>query len=244
MARSPQQEFDQSRSLELFVKVVAIVQARMRSTRLPNKVLKLIDGVPMIELLFARLSYAREVDEIVLATSDNSLDKPLVDHVSGLGYRCWQGSENDVLERYLQTARHAGADVVVRITGDCPLIDPSVVDKLVRHFKVSAVDYCSNTTPPTYPDGMDVEVFSVLALERAACETDKLYDREHVTPYLKNRKQFRQAQVSSEKDYSALRWTVDEASDFSVIEAVFSYFSPNVQLGEYSWVGTQSSKSI
>ncbi len=214
------------------MKVVAIVQARMGSTRLPNKVMKLINGVPMIELLLARLARAREVDEIVLATSEDLRNQPLIDHVAGLGYRSWQGSENDVLDRYLQAARGAGADVVVRITGDCPLTDPAVVDEVIRRFKASAADYCSNTNPPTYPDGLDVEVFTVAALERAAHETDKSYDHEHVTPYLKDPVRFSQAQVSAGEDYSALRWTVDEAADFAVVEAVFSHFAPNVH---FNW---------
>jgi glutamate-1-semialdehyde 2,1-aminomutase len=214
------------------MKVVAIVQARMGSTRLPNKVMKLINGVPMIELLLARLARAGEVDEIVLATSEDPRNQPLINHVAELGYRCWQGSENDVLNRYLQAARGAGADVVVRITGDCPLTDPAVVDEVIRRFKASAADYCSNTNPPTYPDGLDVEVFSVAALERAARETDKPYDHEHVTPYLKDPVRFSQAQVSAGEDYSALRWTVDEASDFTVVEAVFSHFAPDIH---FSW---------
>lgn len=214
------------------MKVVAIIQARMGSSRLPNKVMKLINGVPMIELLLARLARAGEVDEIVLATSEDPRNQPLIDHVAGLGYRCWQGSENDVLNRYLQAARGAGADVVVRITGDCPLTDPAVVDEVIRQFKASAPDYCSNTNPPTYPDGLDVEVFSVAALECAARETDKSYDHEHVTPYLKDPARFSQARVSAGGDYSGLRWTVDEAADFAVVEAVFSHFAPDVH---FNW---------
>lgn len=214
------------------MKVVAIVQARMGSTRLPNKVMRLINGVPMIELLLARLAHASEVDEIVLATSEDPRNKPLVDHVAGLGYRCWKGSENDVLGRYLHAARGSDADVVVRITGDCPLTDPAVVDEVIRHFKVSSADYCSNTNPPTYPDGLDVEVFTVAALERAARESDKSHDHEHVTPYLKDPARFRQAQVSAGNDWSALRWTIDEASDFAVVEAVFSYFAPDIH---FNW---------
>lgn len=214
------------------MKVVAIVQARLSSTRLPNKVMKLIRGVPMIELLLARLARAEEVNEIVLATSEDPRNQPLIDHVAGIGYRCFQGSENDVLDRYLQAARGAGADVVVRITGDCPLIDPAVVDEVIRHFKASSADYCSNTNPPTYPDGLDAEVFSVAALERAARETVKPYDLEHVTPYLKDPARFRQAQVRAGEDYSALRWTVDEVSDFAVVEAVFSHFAPDVH---FNW---------
>jgi glutamate-1-semialdehyde 2,1-aminomutase len=214
------------------MKVVAIVQARMGSTRLPNKVMKLINGVPLIELLLARLSCAKQLDEIVLATSKDPRNQPLIDHVTGLGYRCWQGSENDVLERYLLAARETGAQVIVRITGDCPLIDPAVVDEVICHFRDSKVEYCSNTNPPTYPDGLDVEAFTFEALERAALETANPYDREHVTPYIKEESRFRQAQVSAVEDYSDFRWTVDEATDFKVVEAVFSHFAPDIF---FSW---------
>lgn len=215
------------------MKVVAVVQARIGSTRLPNKVMKLINGVPMIELLLARLARSSEVDEIVLATADDTRNQPLVDHVRTLGYRCWQGSESDVLDRYLGAAKLANADIVVRITGDCPLVDPEIVDQVIRRFKSATVDYCSNTIPPTYPDGLDVEVFSFAALERAAQETDKPFDHEHVTPYLKDPARFRQEVVLNDEDFSVLRWTVDEAPDFAVIAAVFSHFAPEVH---FDWM--------
>ena len=148
------------------MKCVAIVQARMGSTRLPNKVMKPIGGVPMIEVLLARLARATEVNEIVVASSDDPRNQPLADHVNDLGYKCSRGSENDVLERYAHGARSSNADVVVRITGDCPLVDPVLVDEAIRQFKALKVDYFSNTSPPTYPDGLVIEVFSVAALER------------------------------------------------------------------------------
>ena len=117
------------------MKIVAIVQARMGSTRLPNKVMKQIGKRAMIDLLLARLARAEEVDEIVLATSLDPSNLPLVEHVATLGYRCWQGSENDVLDRYWEAAKQAEADIVVRITGDCPLVDPGLVDEIIRRFK-------------------------------------------------------------------------------------------------------------
>src|SRR5262245_66416880 len=141
------------------MKVVAIVQARMGSTRLPGKVMKPVGGVPMIELLLSRLGRAQEVDEIVLATSEDPRDEPLARHVASLGIRGFRGSENDVLDRYYRAAMEADADAVVRITGDCPLVDPKLVDEIVRAFKAAAVDYTSNTMPPTFPNGLDVEVF-------------------------------------------------------------------------------------
>ena len=135
------------------MKVVAIVQARMGSTRLPSKVMKEIGGVPMIELLLARLSRAKEVDQIVVATSVDEKNGFLATHVEELGYLCVRGSENDVLQRYLDAAYASKADIVVRVTGDCPLIDPTLVDEVVARFKREQVDYLANNLPPTYSRG-------------------------------------------------------------------------------------------
>ncbi len=208
------------------MKIVALVQARMGSTRLPNKVMKPIGGIPMIELLLSRLSRAKELDQIVVATSVDERNRLLVEHVQKLGYACEQGSENDVLDRFVQAARKHQADVVVRITGDCPLIDSELVDEAIRRFKTANVDYFSNVTPPTYPDGLDIEVFAFKALEQASRETDKLFDHEHVTPYLRESGRFKVAAMQHSLDLSALRWTVDEPADFAVIEKIFQHFHP------------------
>jgi glutamate-1-semialdehyde 2,1-aminomutase len=210
------------------MKVVAIVQARMGSTRLPNKVMKPIGSVPMIELLLARLSRAKEIDQIVLATSADERNTPLVSHVRNLGYECVRGSESDVLDRYLVAARQYQADAVVRITGDCPLVDPALVDEAIRRFKLMNVDYLSNVSPATYPDGLDTEVFSFEALERAGRETQEPFDREHVTPYLRRPGLFRQGALAHTEDLSRLRWTVDEPTDFEVISKVFAHFAPDI----------------
>lgn len=213
------------------MKIVAIVQARMGSTRLPNKVMKAIGDVPMIELLLARLARAREISQIIVATSTDPRNEVLADHVRSLGYACERGSESDVLERYLQAARAHGADVVVRITGDCPLVDPELVDEAVRRFRAAGVDYFSNIAPPTYPDGLDIEVFTMTALETAARETAAPYDHEHVTPYLRESGRFSQASMQAEQDYSALRWTVDEQADFDVVSGIFAHFAPDIHFG-------------
>lgn len=214
------------------MKIVAIVQARMGSTRLPNKVMKPIGGVPMIELLLSRLSKAKEVDQIIVATSIDQRNKPLVEHIQKLGYTCEQGSENDVLDRYVQAAKQQQADVVVRITGDCPLVDPALVDEVIRRYKDAGVDYFSNISPPSYPDGLDIEVCSFKALEQAWQETKKPYDREHVTPYLRDSGKFSNASMQHNQDLSALRWTVDEPADYSVIEKVFLHFHPRT---DFTW---------
>lgn len=209
------------------MRTVAIVQARMGSTRLPNKVMKPICGVPMIELLLARLARSSEIDEIIIATSDDPRNQPLADHVVALGYRCYRGSENDVLDRFVRAARQAEADVVVRITGDCPLIDPGLVDEVIRGFKAASVDYFSNVSPPTYPDGLDTEVFSFAALEQASMESVEPFDHEHVTPYLRSER-FVQGSMQSAENLSDFRWTVDESADFDVVSGVFEHFAPDI----------------
>lgn len=213
------------------MKVVAIVQARMGSTRLPNKVMKPVVGRPMVELLLARLARSKELNQIVVATSVDDRNLPLVEHVRSLGYACEQGSENDVLERYVQAARVHQADVVVRITGDCPLVDPELVDDCIRRFRAVDVDYFSNIAPPTYPDGLDIEVVTLAALERATKESDKPYDHEHVTPYVRESGGFRTAAMQNDADLSMLRWTVDEPADLEVIKKVFEHFAPEINFG-------------
>ena len=217
--------------LELKMKTIAIVQARMGSTRFPNKVMRTINGVPMIELLLQRLAKARRIDQIILATSADPRNQPLADYVRGLGYTIFQGKENDVLDRYYQAARPHQPDTVVRITGDCPLIDPELVDQVITAYEAQRVDYLCNVLPPTYPDGLDIEVFSFRALEQAAQQASKLAEREHVTPFIRESGLFRIGNITCEHDYSQERWTVDEASDFEVIAAVFDHFHPRTDFG-------------
>lgn len=208
------------------MKTVALVQARMGSSRLPGKVMRTIGGDTMIALLLARLARAAEIDEIVVATSVAEADTALAEHVAALGVACSRGSEHDVLARFAAAAAAHGADIVVRITGDCPLVDPALVDQAVRAFKDGGVDYLSNVSPPTYPDGLDIEVFTSAALARAQRETESAHDREHVTPYLRDYGHFRTAAIGNDEDLSALRWTVDQADDLALVEAVFAHFYP------------------
>jgi glutamate-1-semialdehyde 2,1-aminomutase len=172
--------------MDPIMKVVAIVQARMGSTRLPNKVMKPILGIPMIELLLNRLSKAEGISQIVVATSTNVKNDVLEEHVSKLGFQVFRGDEDDVLQRFVDAARYTNADVVVRITGDCPLVDPILVNSCVAEFKIRNVDYLSNTNPPTYPDGLDIEVFTRKALEQCIKLTDAPFDHEHVTPFIRS----------------------------------------------------------
>lgn len=214
-------------------KIVAIVQARMGSTRFPQKVMQPICSTPMIGLLLERLSKAKLIDRIILATSTDQRNEPLVQYVRALGFDTYQGSEDDVLDRYYQAARIAGANIVVRITGDCPLIDPELVDSVISLFLKNGVDYATNTNPPSYPDGLDVAVFSFEALEIAWKNAKQPRQREHVTPYIRESSQFVRINLTNERDYSRERWTVDEPEDLEVIRKIFKYFSPR---RDFSWL--------
>ena len=213
------------------MKTVAIVQARMGSTRLPNKVMSPIVGKPLIELLLTRLSKARSIDEIVVATSVDARNDILAKHVESIGYRVFRGSENDILDRYFSAAVATNADVIVRITGDCPLIDPAIVDSTVSLRIESGADYASNSAPPSFPDGLDTEVFTMnsLAIAHAQAITDS--QREHVTPFLRESGKFRTASLISTIDLSFMRWTVDELADLEVVKNVFEHFEPRTDFG-------------
>ena len=212
-------------------RTLAIVQARLGSTRFPNKVLRPVMGVPLIELLLERLALAKRVDQIILATPDTASNKPLAEYVRKLGYEVYQGSENDVLDRYYRAASLYKPSTVIRITGDCPLVDAEIVDAVVAEFESAGADYVSNTLVPTFSDGLDVEVFSYPALERAWREAQTSYDREHVTPYLKASDKFRVGNVAHSEDCSALRWTVDEPEDLDVVRRVFEHYAPRRDFG-------------
>jgi glutamate-1-semialdehyde 2,1-aminomutase len=219
------------------MKTVAIVQARLGSIRLPNKVLRDLGGRTVIGIILERLKRATSVDEIVLATGDSSTNDPLVEHVEELGFRVFRGSEPDVLERYYGAALMSGADTVVRITGDCPLVDPALVDVIIGTLHREQADYASNTLTPTYPDGLDVEAFTFRALHEAQTKATSAYDREHVTPYLKRDSAFGRINVRHDTDLSSLRWTVDEPEDLVVIDRVFDRFAPDIH---FSWRRVES----
>jgi glutamate-1-semialdehyde 2,1-aminomutase len=212
--------------------VLAIVQARMGSTRLPGKVMNSLSGLPMIDILLERLSKSKEIDSIVLATSVNLNNEPLVIHVRNLGYVVYQGSENDVLDRFYWAASNSKPDIIVRITGDCPLIDPNIVDIVIKKYKLSNADYVSNISPPTYPDGLDVEVFSFATLKATWKEAETSSEREHVTLYMRESGKFKIDNVANSKNYSSERWTVDEPEDYEVVKRIFDYFSPRIH---FTW---------
>ncbi len=206
--------------------VTVIIQARMGSTRLPEKIFKKILAKPMLEYMIERVRRAKTIDKIIIATTTNSGDEKVVSLAKKLGLAIYRGSENDVLDRYYQAAKKFKSDIIVRLTGDCPLIDPFILDKVVSFFKKNKFDYASNTHPPTFPDGMDVEVFSFKALEKAWREAKLSSEREHVTPYIiKRPRKFRIANVENTEDLSRLRLTVDEPEDLSMVSKLAEFFS-------------------
>ena len=214
------------------MKVVALVQARLGSIRLPEKVLRTIVNKPMVEILLNRLSMSTEIDEIVVATSNNKENDKLQSFVESLDFRCTRGSEEDVLGRFFDSARLSEADIVVRITGDCPLVDAELVDKCIRGYKESEVDYFSNIQPATFPDGLDIEVLSMQSLEQANKEATSNYDREHVTTYIRNSDNFSKCSIQNHEDLSKQRWSVDEPEDLELITKIFEHFSPDIH---FSW---------
>ncbi|MDA9652887.1 aminotransferase class III-fold pyridoxal phosphate-dependent enzyme [Pseudomonadota bacterium] len=210
------------------MKVIALVQARLGSVRLPEKVLKPIAERPMIDLLLTRLSRSNELDEIIVASSIDKQNDKLQSTVELLGYQCTRGSEDDVLNRFYEAATLFKADVIVRVTGDCPLVDAMLVDECIRSYKKAKVDYFSNTDPATFPDGLDIEVFSFQSLKRANQEALSEFDREHVTPYIRNNQRFSKSSLKFNKNLSNLRWTVDEPEDLIVVTRIFEHFYPDL----------------
>lgn len=203
-------------------KIVAIIQVRMDSTRFPKKALAEILGQPMTIRLLERVKKSRLINEIVVATTTRSIDDPLAEVVREYGISIFRGSYQDVLDRYYQTAKNFHADIIVRITGDCPLIDPIIVDLVIQLFLDNEYDYVNNTLVPTYPDGLDVEVFSFKTLEETWKEATLLSEREHVTPYIKKHpEKFRIGHIGNEVDLSHLRWTVDREKDLEFVREIF-----------------------
>lgn len=212
------------------LRIILIVQARMGSTRLPGKILKEVLEKPLLAYEVERLRRVRKADEIVIATTTNSIDQPVVDFCHLEQVPLYRGSEEDVLDRYYQAAKAFSADVIVRVSGDCPLIDPEVIDCVIEFYlkHYPQYQYVSNTIERTYPRGMDVEVFSFDALEKAAKEAKRPEEREHVTPYFyENPDLFSLGKVIHSPNESVHRWTVDTSEDLQLISNLIEALYPN-----------------
>jgi spore coat polysaccharide biosynthesis protein SpsF len=215
----------------------------MGSSRLPGKVLKDLGGKPMLGHVIQRVKRTRFVDEIWVATTSSELDLPIVDFCHEQNIPVYQGSEYDVLDRYYQTATAAQADIIIRITADCPLVDPDLIDQLTTAFLQMRVDFAANRLPPpwkrTYPIGLDIEITSYSNLKLAWEQADQTYEREHVMPYFYDKPgRFKTLLLHHELDLGAKRWTVDTPQDLEMLQKVFEHFkdSPFSWLDVYHWL--------
>ncbi|QEE16029.1 acylneuraminate cytidylyltransferase [Promethearchaeum syntrophicum] len=206
-------------------KIIVVVQARLGSTRLPGKVLKEVEGKPLLWYLFERLRALKHEVTLLLATSDALINKPLEKFAKENDILIYRGSENDVLDRFYQASKEFKADIIVRITGDCPLIDPKVIDRGLDLYLHNKYHYISNGHPPTYPDGYDTEIFSFEVLENMWKNALKNSEREHVTPFIYNNPEiFKRFNIEYKEDWSKYRLTVDEPEDFVVISEILKHF--------------------
>jgi spore coat polysaccharide biosynthesis protein SpsF len=206
---------------------IAIIQARMGSSRLPGKVLQDIAGQPMLARVIARARRAETLDGVAVATTSEPGDDPVEALCVALGVPVYRGSLYDVLDRFYQAARTFEAETVVRLTADCPLIDPGEIDHTVREFRAAGVDFAANRLPwgRTVPIGLDTEVCTYAALERAWTEAKEPYEREHVMPYLYDQEgRFRVLLVNSAPSCGHLRWTVDTPEDLALVRQVYAAF--------------------
>lgn len=211
------------------MKTGIIVQARMTSTRLPGKILKPVGGKPLLDYQIERLRQVKAADEIIIATTTNETDEPILELCGRLGVSTYRGPEGDVLARYYGAAQAYGLELIVRVTSDCPVIDPEVVNNLIEFYldNQATCDYAANTLQRTFPRGMDTEVFPFRVLEEAYREAQALPEREHVTPFIYGSPQrYRLANVAYAEDQSRHRWTVDTPEDFELIERIIGSLYP------------------
>lgn len=208
--------------------ILAILQARVSSRRLPGKVLLPLLGQPMLARQLERVRRAALIDQLVVATSADAADDPLALLCGQIGVACYRGQLDDVLDRFYQAALPYRPDYIVRLTGDCPLADPVLIDRVIRRCLDSNCDHISNgTAPATFPDGLDVEVMRFSALEQAWREARLPSEREHVTPFIYHHpERFRLAQYANPVDLSHLRWTVDEPADFELVRIIYETLYP------------------
>ncbi|MFJ7663187.1 cytidylyltransferase domain-containing protein [Lysinibacillus sp. NPDC097162] len=220
------------------MRIVAIIQARMGSTRLPGKILKKVNGRPLLSYQLERLQQSNYINDLVIATTINEKDDLIVEFCKKKNILWFRGSEEDVLARYYETAKTFRADTIVRITSDCPIIDVQVVDKAIQYFVDNNFEYVSNTVERTYPRGLDTEVFTFAVLEKAYKEAVMKRDREHVTAYFyTNPDVFKIGSVRNEVNYSKYRWTVDTEEDFQLIKNIIEkLYNENPQFTLYDTV--------
>ena len=213
--------------------VTAIIQARVNSTRLPGKVLKDLNGRSVLEFMIERINICQEIDNLVIATTINNSDDPIYEIGKYLKIPVVRGSENDVLSRFHLVSELYDDEIYIRLTGDCPLIDPNIITKCIQNFQDKKVDFLSNCDPPTYPDGLDVEIFSKQTLIKANKLCNDVSEREHVTLWMLKNKDLKIGLVKNDVDYSKYRWTVDEKEDLDLVRKIVDHFDGS---SKFSWL--------
>lgn len=207
--------------------IIATIEARMASTRLPNKVLKDAVGTPMLGHLVKRLRGVESLNDIVVATTTNEKDNEIAEYSDQIGVKYFRGSEDDVLDRVIKAAEFVNADIIVEITADCPIIDPNIIDQCIQMFLANNVDYLSNVIVRSYPDGMDVQVFALKTLKKSASMTNVALDREHVSLHIRNNPQLfshLNLVAPSEQHWPELGLTLDEKDDYILLRKIIEHF--------------------
>jgi len=205
--------------------ISAIIQARVSSTRLPNKVFSKIEGKPLIWHVVNRLKYSRCLDNIILATTKNKNDDVIEKWANENNVFFFRGSEDNVLERYYRAAKFYNSSIIIRITADDPFKDYKIMDRVIEKYINSDVDFACNNYPPTFPEGLDIEVFSFEALKNVNNNARSDYEKEHVTQYFfKHPEKFRIINVANDEDFSGLRWTIDEEDDLRMVREIYKHF--------------------
>ena len=209
--------------------IIAIIQARLGSTRLPKKVFADIEKKPLIWHVVDRLKSSKKIDKIIIATTKNPIDNDLESWAKIEGVKLYRGSENNVLERFYFAAKQYSADIVVRITADDPFKDPVIIDRVIDNLINKKLDFCYNNNPPTFPEGLDAEVFTFNAIERAYFNCSNDFEKEHVTQYMyKNKTLFKQFNIINKKNLSNFRWTIDTKLDYEMVKQVYKHlYNPN-----------------
>ena len=219
------------------MKTSAIIQVRMGSTRLPGKAMFKASGKPLLKHQIERSSYSKFVNEIIVATTTNKEDDPIIELCKTLAVKYYRGSEPDVLDRFYQCAINFNLEAIVRLTADDPLQEPEVMDVVIKKFLDSECDYASNTIKPTYPDGFDVEVFKFPALKSAWLNAKSPYEREHVTPFIKNNPDiFKLVSVEDSLDRSNLYWAVDTQKDYILVKDIIEHLDGVKPFFKYSHI--------
>lgn len=222
------------------MKIIAITQMRMGSTRLPGKVLKEIDGRSLMDIHLSRVAQANSISKIIIATTTDKSDDAIAERSIANGYTFYRGSIEDVLSRFYYAALPENPDYVVRVTGDCPLLDPALIDAVVMLAVVNGADYVSNVLEEHFPDGQDVEVISWKTLEKAFQEATLLSEREHVTPYIRNNSSYKGGKLFTSlnfpcvENFNAIRMTVDEPQDLELVSRLINDMGINRSWKEYT----------